>query len=127
MNFIAGLLGKKLIHNAAAKHTRGGMLDMRLGLALLRDRRVPISSKLLALGLGGALMYALIAMELPLEAVWAIVLPGLGLGLDGMIDGLEAVVGPFALGALLLQFVAPKPLVARIRDERAGVILEPLA
>ncbi len=100
------------------------MLDIRSGLHLLRDRRVPIASKLLALGLGGALMIALVAMELPLEAVWAVLLPGLGLGLDGMIDGLEAVIGPLMLGSILLQFLAPKPLVAQIRDERAGIILE---
>ena len=125
INFIVRSLGKKAIHHTVAKHAGGSVLDVRLGLSLLRDRRVPIGAKLLALGLGGALMTALLALELPLEAVWAVLLPGLGFGLDGMIDGLEAVIGPLVIGSILLQFLTPKPLVAQIRDERAGIILEP--
>lgn len=124
INFIAMALGKKALHNTVAKHAEGGILDVKLGLTLLRDSRVPIGSKLTALGLGGAVMVALMALELPLEALWAIVLPGLGLGMDGMIDGLEAVVGPLILGAIAMQFIAPKHLVTQIRDERAGIILE---
>lgn len=127
LNFIVRSLGKKAIHHTAAKHIGGNILDVRLGLTLLRDRRVPVGSKLLALALGGALMSALITMELPLEALWAIILPGLGFAMDSMVDGLEAVAGPLIIGSLLLQFLAPKHVVAQIRDERAGIILEPAA
>src|SRR5438105_5926090 len=114
MNLILRLLGKKIVRHAAAKQARGSWLDARLGLALLRDRRVPIGAKLLALALGGAGMALLIGLELPLEAIWAVLLPGVGFGLDGLIDGMEAVIGPIVFGALLLTFLAPKALVARI-------------
>ena len=124
MNFILRLLGKNIMHKTVAKHTQGSLLDIKLGFALLRDRRIPLGSKLIALAIGGALMAAFIALELPLEAVWAIVLPGLGLGLDGMLDGAEAVAGPVVFGSLLLPFLAPRPLVMQIRAERSGLLYE---
>ena len=124
INLIARALGKRALEHTVAKHAGGSVLDVKFGLMLLRDRRVPIGAKALALALGGAAMAALVTLELPLEAVWAVILPGLGLAMDSMADGMEAVVGSLVIAGIAMQFLAPKHLVTQIRDERAGIIYE---
>ena len=114
------LLGHRAARGALVQHTaEGGALDIRLGFALLRDRRVPIGAKLLALALGVAGMALLIALELPAEAFLSILLPGLGLAAGFVLDGMEGIIGPFVLAALALPRLAPKPIVAAITRERA--------
>ncbi|HLV80426.1 MAG TPA: hypothetical protein VKT32_09090 [Chthonomonadaceae bacterium] len=121
LNLLLRLFGKRVVHRAVASHTRvGGLLDVRFGFALFRDRRVPLGLKLLAILLGGALTALLVSLEIPLEGLLTLLLPFLTLP-DVVVDGLETVVGPFVLGALLLPFLAPRPLVDRIRAERAGL------
>ena len=66
-------------------------MNMTLGYALLRDRRVPIRTKLIALGIGAA-------------------------G-DLTLDGAEAVIGPVLIATLLLPHLAPADLVRQIRAE----------
>jgi hypothetical protein len=100
----------------------GKALDFRLGVALFRDRRVAVPHKMMALALGGVLIVALNALELPLEALVAFLLPIVGAGIDLAFNGVENIVGPLLLAALLLPHVAPKDLVRRIREERAGPI-----
>ena len=124
INLIARSLGRRAVHNTIAKHAGGGVLDVKFGLTLMRDKRVPITAKLMALGLGAAAMTALIALELPLEALWAFILPGLGIAMDSMADGMEMVVGSLIVAGIAMQFLAPKRLVAQIRDERDGIIFE---
>lgn len=93
----------------AAKHAhRRGWLNVRLGMALFRDRRVPVATKLLALVLGLGLTVLAEIMELPLEAVMAAVMPVLGLALDAAIDGLEFIALPLVFGSILLTHMAPK-------------------
>ena len=121
-NLLLRLFGKRVVHRAVASHARGGgLLDVRLGWALFRDRRIPLGGKLLALILGGALTALLVSMEIPLEGLLTLLLPFLALP-DFVVDGRETVLGPFVLAALLLPFLAPRPLVDQIRDERAGIL-----
>lgn len=116
------LLGHKAAHNTIAAHTKdGGFLDVKLGLALLRDRRVPLLTKLLALGLGAGLMAFLLDLEAPLELVMGLLLGPLGMGIDLVADGLEAIAGPFLISGLLLPHLAPKAVVEQVRLERAGL------
>jgi len=113
-------LGHRAAHRALAGHTNsGGALDIHLGLALLRDRRVPIATKVLALMMGAAGMALLVALELPVETLLALLIPALGLVADAVLDGLESVVGPFIVAALLMPYLAPAPVVEIIRNERA--------
>lgn len=118
------LFGHKMFHKAVAPHTsNGGVLDIHLGFAMLRDRRVPIGSKLLALALGAGGIALLINLQLPLEAVLAILLPVIGFMGDAVVDGIEGVVGPFVLAALLLPHLAPAAVAQTIRAERAAALL----
>jgi hypothetical protein len=80
---------------------------------------MPLRFKLLALGIGAALMAALISMELPMETILAALV--VGLPFDAALDGLESVVGPFVIACLLLPHLAPAELVQQIRAERAGI------
>lgn len=119
VNLILRLLGHRIVHRAVEKQMRdGGRLDVRFGLALLRDRRIPIFSKLLSLILGAGGVALLIALQLPLQALVALFIPILGLPFDIALNGLEATLGTLILSGLFLPALAPKPLVARLRAER---------
>ena len=119
MSLFMRLFGSRVAHKAMQNHSQnGGLLDVKFGFALLRDRRVPLLSKLLALGIGFALMYAIVALELPFETVLAALLPLFGIAFDFALDGMEMVAGPALLACLLLPHMAPKPIVQQIRAER---------
>ena len=92
-------------------------MNIRLGYRLLRDRRVPIRTKLMALGIGAACIGALELLQLPLEAVLAGILPLIGITGDIAFDGAEAVVGPVIIATMLLPYLVPPPLVRQIRAE----------
>jgi hypothetical protein len=92
-------------------------MNMTLGYALLRDRRVPIRSKLIALGIGAACVGAIELLELPIEGVLAAMLPFIGAAGDIALDGAEAVIGPIVIATLLLPLIAPADLVRQIRAE----------
>ena len=96
-------------------------LDLKLGYALLRDRRVPFRSKAasLALGLGALVLVGI--LELPVEAILAALVPLIGLGGDLLLDGVEIIVGPLLAACLVLPYLAPSAVVAQIRRERAGI------
>lgn len=111
--------GGRVAHNAIKKHTaEGGRFDLKFGFALLKDRRVPAGAKLLALALGVSAVAVVNALELPLEALIAVLVPGLGLAFDAVLNGAEIVLGPLLAAALIVPHVAPKDLVARLREER---------
>jgi hypothetical protein len=99
----------------------GNLLDFKMGISLLRDRRVPAATKLFALGIGVALTLLLEAFEMPLETMIAVILPGFGLAANLAIDGLESVLCPLLFAALALPHVAPKPVAAEARAARRGV------
>ena len=50
-------------------------MNMTLGYTLLRDRRVPIRTKLIALDIGAAGVGAIELLQLPVEGVVAALLP----------------------------------------------------
>ena len=119
-------LGVRAVHAVAGGHLQGSRLNLKLGLTLLRDRRVGIWIKLAALALGAAAAGALIALEFPLETILAVLLPGLGLGLDLIADGMEAIAVPLLLAGLALPFMAPRALVDQVMAERAAGAALPL-
>jgi hypothetical protein len=94
-------------------------MSMQLGYALLRDRRVSIRAKLIALGIGAATIGAIELLQLPVEGVIAALLPFVGVAGDLALDGAEAVIGPVLIATLLLPHLAPAEIVQQIRAERA--------
>jgi hypothetical protein len=98
---------------------RRPLLDMRLGFALMRDRRVPLRTKLLAVLIGLAVTGLVEFLEIPFESILAALLPILGLAGDVVVDGAEIVAGPLLLANALLPFLAPREVVEHIRFERS--------
>src|SRR5580704_16405467 len=96
-------------------------MNMTLGYALLRDRRVPIRTKLIALGIGAAGVGAIELLQLPLEGVFAALLPFVGAAGDLTLDGAEAVIGPILIATLLLPHLASADLVRQVRAESEGM------
>ena len=94
------------------------LFEFKLGFALLKDSRVPLRQKALAILLGLLLTGVLELLELPFEAILAGLLPMIGIPGDLLVDGLEAVGGPVIFACLLLPFLAPRYLVDKIRSER---------
>ena len=92
-------------------------MNMTLGYALLRDRRVPIRTKLIALGIGAAGVGAIELLQLPVEGVVAALMPLIGAAGDLALDGAEAVIGPVLIATLLLPHLAPADVVQQIRAE----------
>ena len=125
---------QKLVLNRVA-HSVGGKyaaqyvgpnraIDAKLGWALIRDRRVPLVKKVLALGLGTGATFALLAAELPLNALIGLLLPGIGFGIDAVVDSMEVVAGPILIASLLMPHLAPKTVVQQVRAERYGIPVE---
>jgi hypothetical protein len=90
-------------------------MSMHLGYVLLRDRRVSIRAKLIALGIGAAAVGAIELLQLPVEGVLAALLPFVGAAGDLTLDG---VIGPVLIASLLLPHLAPADIVRQIRAER---------
>ena len=92
-------------------------MNITLGYALLCDRRVPIRTKLIALGIGAAAVGAIELLQLPVEGIFAALLPFVGAAGDVALDGAEAIVGPVVIATLLLPHLAPADLVRQVRRE----------
>lgn len=97
-------------------------LDMKLGIALFRDRRIPVAAKMLGLGAGIAAMMAWNVLELPVEALIAFFVP-FGLPVEVAWNGAETFAGSLLFATLFLPHLAPKPLVAEIRAEREPALV----
>jgi hypothetical protein len=95
------------------------LLDLKLGKALLRDRRVPLPCKMLAFALGIAVVAILEFIEFPLEEIIAMI-PFLGIFGDVAVDGLEMIFLPILLACFVLPHLAPSTIVDRIRREING-------
>lgn len=117
INIMLRLFGERALHKVIARGPHNNPLDVKFGIALLRDRRIALSSKIMAFGLGVGLMALLLAVEVPLEAIVTFLAPIL-MPLDFAIDGLELIALPMLLMALLIAHVAPRQLVDQIRAER---------
>lgn len=109
-----GLITRALAHKAVGAAAKKKGLNLHLGFALARDRRVSFGFKATALAIGLGLTALLIAIEFPLEAIVGALLPAVGLVADIAIDGLEIVALPLILGALALPFLVPKGLAERL-------------
>jgi hypothetical protein len=94
-------------------------MNVPLGYALLRDRRVSIRSKLLALAGGVALTGMVELLQLPLESVFAFLLPLAGAATDIVIDGAELVVLPVLVATVLMPYLVSPSIAEQIRMERA--------
>ncbi len=119
--FLLRLLGHRVVHKAVGNQAQKRGLDLKLGFALFKDKRVPLGAKITAIGLGITAMILLDLLELPIEAFLAVLLPMFGFIIDGVFAGVENAVVPVLLSALFLNFTAPKAVVAQIRSERSGI------
>lgn len=89
-------------------------VDIPLGFALFKDRRIPISKKLLSVVLGVVGMVVIQVAEIPLELLVAV----LGVPIT-IVDGMELVLLPVALGCAFLPHLSPVALLDQVRAERA--------
>ena len=113
---IMGLVGKRVLPKAALNHAhRHGWLDLKLGFALLRDKRVTLLTKLAALATGVTLTAILFALEFPIEAIVGALLPFLGVALDFAVDGIEFLILPLLLVAVVIRWMSPKAIVESLR------------
>ena len=99
----------------------GKRLDLRLGMTLFRDKRVPATAKLGAMAIGLAAMMVWNILELPVEALIAFLLPLVGMGIEIAWNGAQTVIGSLLFASLALPYVAPKMLVQAIRAEQNPV------
>lgn len=117
LNIMLRLFGERAMHKAIHAKSGRSPLDIKFGVALLRDRRIPIKSKLMSLSGGIGLLALLLAFEIPVEAIATFLAPIL-LPLDFVIDGLEIVALPILFMTILIAHFAPRPLVDAIYAER---------
>jgi hypothetical protein len=94
-------------------------MNAPLGYALLRDRRVSLRPKFMALGAGLVVLGVIQVLQIPLESVLAFVLPGVGAAGDVAVDGAEAVIVPVLVATLLMPHLAPRSIVEELRTEHA--------
>jgi hypothetical protein len=104
-------------------HTRTPpkLLDVKLGQALLCDRRIPLRFKVGAFAVGYAGVAFLACVEFPFEEIIAVI-PFIGILGDVALDGLEAIYVPFLMACLILPHLAPVSLVEQVRRERNPVV-----
>lgn len=108
------------VRHTVASNSHKNPLDVRFGMALVRDKRVPIKSKLLAFGLGVALLALLLAFEVPVEWMVSLLAPIL-LPLEIGLDGFELIALPLLFTTLIVIQIAPRETVGQIRAERLGL------
>ena len=106
----------KTVGVQAATQSVRRRVDIRLGFALLRDRRCALAKKALALLLGVVGMCLIQVLEIPLELLTVIF--GSPIGLE---DGIEAIVLPILLACAMLPYLENKELVTQIRNERLAL------
>ncbi len=103
-------------HRVLGQSGVGRALDWKLGLRLLRDRRVASATKMSAFGIGLVALVALEVLEMPLQMALALLIPILGLAADFALDGIELLAVPFFVATLALPFLAPRELVDEVRS-----------
>jgi hypothetical protein len=106
-------------HSLYGSEKKPPLLDIGLGIALLRDRRVPFAAKAKSIMLGALTVAAFLALQLPLDAAILLLLNVAGLGINAVMDGLQVWLGTILFGALYLSRLAPRELAERVREERS--------
>lgn len=119
------LFGERAAHAVVGGHLRGSRLNLKLGIALMRDNRITLGTKVFAFAIGAAVAAAVIALEIPYEALLSVVLPAVGLAIDAIGDGVEMVAIPLLAAALVLPFIAPRETVEMIMLERSAATALP--
>ncbi len=115
MNTIIKTLGTQAARQAAGKHIgQGATLDPKRGWAMMRDRGIAPGAKVSAIAIGLALTAALVALEVPLEAVVGFFLPAVGLVSDALFDGAEFILGPMLFASMALPFLVKKAQEVRV-------------
>lgn len=111
---------RQTLYRARRRASYISNMNAPLGYALLRDRRVPLRPKLVALGFGLAAAGLVELLQIPIESVFALVLPIVGAAGDVAVDGAEAVIIPILVATLLMPYLAPAGIVQQLRAERAA-------
>src|ERR1700683_3433959 len=94
-------------------------MNAPLGYALLRDRRVSLRPKFMALGAGLAVMGVIQLLQITFESLLAFVFPGVGAAGDVAVDGVGAVIVPVLVASLLMPYLSPQSIVQELRAEHA--------
>jgi hypothetical protein len=100
-------------------------MNIHLGYTLLRDRRISVRSKLIALTVGLAITGLVELLQLPFESVFALLAPVAGAAGDIVIDGAEVVIIPVLVATVLMPYLAPSAIVQELRAERAASVHRP--
>jgi hypothetical protein len=100
-------------------------MNIHLGYTLLRDRRVSVRSKLIALTVGLAITGLVELLQLPFESVFALLAPVAGAAGDIVIDGAEVVIIPVLVATVLMPYLASSAIVQELRAERAASVHRP--
>lgn len=116
------LLGREMVGQAVAHGSVKRVFDWRLGVRLLRDKRVPLRTKTQSLFLGLLALGALEVLELPLQTALWMLLPLVGFAADLAVDGIELVAVPFFVATIALPFLAPREVVEELRRESGASI-----
>ena len=95
-------------------------MNIQLGYLLLRDTRVSVQSKIIAMAIGAAVVGFIELLQIPLESVFALILPIIGIAGDVVFDGAEAVIGTVFIATLLMPYLTPAHIVQQIRAEQAA-------
>lgn len=114
------LLGREMV-NRAVSNASVKRFDWRLGVRLLRDKRVPLRTKGQSLMLGVFALMALEILELPIQTALWMLLPLVGFAADVAVDGLELLAVPFFVATIVLPFLAPREVVDSLRASSTKV------
>jgi hypothetical protein len=95
-------------------------MNIQLGYMLLRDPRVSVQSKIIAMAIGAAVVAFIELLQIPLESVFAFILPIIGIAGDIVFDGAEAIIGTVFVATLLMPYLTPAHIVQQIRAEQAA-------
>ena len=96
-------------------------MNFQLSKKLLLDRRVPLWTKGLSIGIGFAVFGFVTLLELPFEAFLAAALPFLGIAGDVALEGVEGIAIPLVVAWVLLPYISPKEVVEVIRREMSSM------
>ena len=126
LRILLGLLGHKLVKETVGQKVIGSRFNIKLGIALMRDGRLPWRYRFGAMSIGALTAFLLDLVELPLGAIFAVILPIIGVPIDLALLGIEDMAILPIVTLMALPFLAPKWLVEKVQQERTIGTLSPL-